>query len=129
VIPFTSGVVLAAIPQSEEDLEFGREDLRAGCATGIYEEVSTEEVREVVRTGRIVSSAFTVWQGEGAERKGRFVINFAQQCRHWQKAGQDGNVAGIRAGTGQERCANELGREVGIPTLQPCCLFPKVGIL
>jgi hypothetical protein len=85
VIPFASGVVLPTIHQSEEDLEFGREDLLAGCATGIYEEVSTEEVREVVRTGRMVSSAFTVWQEEGAERKGRFVINFARQSRHWQK--------------------------------------------
>jgi hypothetical protein len=26
-----------------------------------------------------------VWQGEGSERKGRFVINFARQCRHWPK--------------------------------------------
>jgi hypothetical protein len=84
LIPFTSGVVLPAIPQSEENL-LGREDLRAGCATGIHEKVSTEEVREVVRTGRMVSSAFTVWQGEEAERKGRFVINFARQSRHWQK--------------------------------------------
>jgi hypothetical protein len=36
-------------------------------------------------TGRMLSSAFTVWQGEGAERKGRFVIDFARQSRHWQK--------------------------------------------
>jgi hypothetical protein len=39
----------------------------------------------VVRTGRMVSSAFTVWQGEGSERKGSFVINFERQSRHWQK--------------------------------------------
>jgi hypothetical protein len=81
-IPFTSGVVLPAIPQTEEDLVFGREDLRAGCVSGIYEEVVTEEVREVVRTGRMVSSAFVVWQGEGVERKGRFVINFSRQSQH-----------------------------------------------
>jgi hypothetical protein len=34
-IPFTSGVVLPVIPQSREDLEFGRCDLGAGCASGI----------------------------------------------------------------------------------------------
>jgi hypothetical protein len=26
-----------------------------------------------------------VWQGEGSERKGRFVINFARQSRNWPK--------------------------------------------
>jgi hypothetical protein len=84
-MPFTSGVVLPAIPQSKEVLEFGREDLRAGCASGIYEEVGAEELREAVRMGRMVSSAFAVWQGEGAERKGRFVINFSRQSWHWPK--------------------------------------------
>jgi hypothetical protein len=39
----------------------------------------------VVRTGRMVSSAFTVWQREGPERKGSFVINFERQSGHWQK--------------------------------------------
>jgi hypothetical protein len=84
-IPFTSGVVLPAIPQTEEDLGFGRDDLRAGCASGIYEEVVAEEVREVVRTGRMVSSAFVVWKEEGVERKRRFVINFSRQSQHWPK--------------------------------------------
>jgi hypothetical protein len=84
-IPFTSGVVLPAIPQTEEDLVFGREDLRAGCASGIYEEIGVEEVREAVSMGRMVSSAFVVWQGEGVGRKGRFVLNFSQQSRHWPK--------------------------------------------
>jgi hypothetical protein len=81
-IPFTSGVVLPVIPHSREDLEFRRCDLGAGCASGIYEEVGLEEVREAVCLGRMVSSAFLVWQREGAERKGRFVINFSRQSRH-----------------------------------------------
>jgi hypothetical protein len=63
-------------------MEFGEEDLRAGFAASIYEEIGAEEVREIVRKGRMVSSAFTVRQGEGKERKGRFVINFARQSRH-----------------------------------------------
>jgi hypothetical protein len=84
-IPFTSGVLLPVISQSREDLEFGRCDLGAGCASGIYEEVGLEEVREAVCLGRMVSSAFVVWQGEGAERKGRFAIHFSLQSRHWPK--------------------------------------------
>jgi hypothetical protein len=79
--PFTSGLVLPAIPQNKEDLEFGKEDLRIGCDSGIYEELSAEEVRAVVETGRMVSSAFTTWQGEGVERKGRLVINFSGRAK------------------------------------------------
>jgi hypothetical protein len=79
-IPFTSGVVLPAIPHKEEDSAFGGDDLRAGC--GIYEEFVAEgSVWEVMRTGRMVSSVFVVWQGEGVERKGRFVINFSRQSQ------------------------------------------------
>jgi hypothetical protein len=81
-IPFTSGVVLPVIPQSREYLEFGRCDLDAGCASGIYEEVGLAEVREAVCLGLMVSSAFVVWNAEGAERKGRFLINFSRQSRH-----------------------------------------------
>jgi hypothetical protein len=36
-IPFTCGMVMIPIPQTPEDLSFGREDLRAGCLEGIYE--------------------------------------------------------------------------------------------
>jgi hypothetical protein len=36
-IPFSSGEVMNPIPQTPEDLAFGREDLRAGCQEGIYE--------------------------------------------------------------------------------------------
>jgi hypothetical protein len=83
--PFHSGVVLPVMPQNREDLELGRCDIGAGFASGIYEEVGLEEVREAVCLGRMVSSAFVVWKGEGAERNGRFVINFSRQSRHWPK--------------------------------------------
>jgi hypothetical protein len=36
-IPFCSGEVMNPIPQSSEDLAFGREDLRAGFEVGMYE--------------------------------------------------------------------------------------------
>jgi hypothetical protein len=54
-ISFTSGVILPAIPQRKEDLALGREDLLAGRAGGIYEEVGREEVREAVRVGLLYS--------------------------------------------------------------------------
>jgi hypothetical protein len=69
-IPFTSGVVLPAVPQGEEDMEFGRKDLRAGCAAGIYEEVGAEEVQEILRTGRMVSSALRFGKGKGRSERG-----------------------------------------------------------
>jgi hypothetical protein len=48
------------IPQTPEDLAFGREDLRAGCQEGIYEEVKTGEAERTRSTGAIISSSFVV---------------------------------------------------------------------
>ena len=51
----------------------------------MYEELGFEEAMALARGGRMISSAFTVWQGEGEDRKGRFVINFKRQSKHWPK--------------------------------------------
>lgn len=84
-VPFTEGRVLGEIPQSEKDKLFAREDLRSGCQSGVYEEISPLEAREIARSGKMISSAFVVWQGEGEDRKGRFVVNLKQQSQHWPK--------------------------------------------
>ena len=76
---------MGAIPQSEEDLEFGRKDLEAGCASGVYEEVAAWEAEDLVRRGYLISSAFTVWQGDPGARKGRFVVNLSRQSKFWAK--------------------------------------------
>ena len=76
---------MGAIPQSEDDLEFGRKDLESGCKSGVYEEVSQEEAEDLVRRGYLISSAFTVWQGDRDSRKGRFVVNFSRQSKFWGK--------------------------------------------
>jgi hypothetical protein len=60
--PVTSGETMGLIPQSPEVLAFIREDLRAGCQEGIYEEVSRVEVEEIRSTDAMVSSSFVVWQ-------------------------------------------------------------------
>lgn len=52
---------------------------------GIFEEVGISESQRTLGEGEIVYSSFVVWQGEGAERKGRFVINFSHQSKHWLK--------------------------------------------
>ena len=84
-VPFTDGRVLPPIPQTEEDKMFASEDLRKGVKEGVYQEVSKAYALGQVRRGRLVSSAFVVWQGEGTERKGRFVLNFHRQSKHWPK--------------------------------------------
>lgn len=38
-----------------------------------------------VTEGKMVSSDFTVWQGEEQARKGRFVVNFCRQSKHWPR--------------------------------------------
>lgn len=82
-VPFTEGIVLPIIPQTEEDKEFARMDISEGISGRIYEELSKDYVEERVKKGLMVSSAFVVWQGE--EKKGRFVINFHRQSKHWAK--------------------------------------------
>jgi hypothetical protein len=61
-IPFSSGEVMNPIPQTPKDLAFGREDLRAGCQEGIYEEVTTGEAERIRSTDAMISSSFEVWQ-------------------------------------------------------------------
>jgi hypothetical protein len=59
-IPFSSGEVMKPIPQTPEYLAFGREDLRAGCQEGTYEEVTTGEAERICSTGAMISSSFVV---------------------------------------------------------------------
>jgi hypothetical protein len=84
-ISFNRGEVMNPIPQTPEDLTFGREDHRDGCQKGIYEEVTTAESASIRRTGAMISSSFVVWQDGPEGRKGRFVINLSKQSKHWPK--------------------------------------------
>jgi hypothetical protein len=84
-IPFSSGEVMNPIPQTPEDLAFGREDLRAGCQEGIYEEVTTGEAERIRSKGAMMSSNFVVWQDGPEEMKWRFVGNLSKQSKHWPK--------------------------------------------
>jgi hypothetical protein len=77
--PFRSCEFMNPIPQSPEDLAFGREDLRAGCQEGIYEEVSIGEAERIRSTGAMISSSFVVWQIEQVGRKRRFAVNKSEQ--------------------------------------------------
>ena len=76
---------MGAVPQSESDLAFGLADLEAGCKTGVYEELSNGEAEDLLTRGHLISSAFTIWQGEDGDRKGRFVVNFSRQSKFWPK--------------------------------------------
>lgn len=84
-IPFTLGQELGDVPQTEEDKEFALADLESGLKGGIYERVSPEYEQRKRKEGHMISSAFTVWSGEGEKRKGRFVINLHQQSQHWRR--------------------------------------------
>jgi hypothetical protein len=50
-IPFTSGDSMNPAPQTPEDLAFGREDLRAGCQEGIYEQINPGEAEKFRKMG------------------------------------------------------------------------------
>ena len=49
---FTAGTILPDIPQTEEVLEFRKEDLSSECMSGIYEEISRNRQNLWWRMGR-----------------------------------------------------------------------------
>lgn len=51
----------------------------------MYERVGYEEGMEAAQCRLLVSSAFTLWQVEGDDKRRKFVINFKLQSRHWSK--------------------------------------------
>jgi hypothetical protein len=61
-IHFSSSEVMNPIPQTPEDLTFGREDLHAGCQEGVYEEVTTGEAERIRSKGAMISSRVFVWK-------------------------------------------------------------------
>ena len=66
-VPFEDGTLLSKLPQTAEDREFSMGDLVRGCREGVYEELGVGEAVAIARGGRMISSAFTVWQGEGED--------------------------------------------------------------
>jgi hypothetical protein len=84
-IPFSSGEVMNPSPHTPENLAFEREELRAECQEGIYEEVTTGEAERICSTGAMISSSFVVWKDCSEGRKGRFVVNLSKQFKHWPK--------------------------------------------
>lgn len=74
---------MGPVPQTQEDLGFARADLEEGFRKGIYELVSDEEKARALEDGYLISSAFTLWQGEGDERKNGFGVNFSKQSKFW----------------------------------------------
>jgi hypothetical protein len=61
-VPFTAGTIFPDIPQTEEDLKFGKAELSSGCMSGIYEEISRDQAEAVVADGKMIYYTFTVWQ-------------------------------------------------------------------
>lgn len=70
---------MRAVPQSAKDIAFGSAVLKAGCKVGVYEKMDKDIMRERIRQGYLLSSAFNAWQWEDEDGKGRFVVNLSRQ--------------------------------------------------
>lgn len=73
------------VPQTAEDIAFGVEDLKAGCSAGVDQKLREWESELLVKKSYLVSSEFTLWKCESAERKESFVVNFSMQSNFWEK--------------------------------------------
>jgi hypothetical protein len=111
-IPFSSGKVMNPIPQTPEDLAFGREDLRAGCQEGIYKEVTTGKAERIRSTGAIISSSFVVWQDGPQGRKGPFVVNISKQSKR-----ENGDTFRVRFRVRTREEDGVIRHPSGIPSL------------
>lgn len=72
-VPLKDGMELGDIPQKEEDKAVALNYLDKGAKRSIYEDVTKEYAQECRERGLMVFSAFTIWHGEGADRKPRFL--------------------------------------------------------
>lgn len=52
---------------------------------GVYERLDGATTEDLLWCGHLISSAFTIWQGDAAERRARFVVNFSRQSKFWAK--------------------------------------------
>lgn len=84
-VPFVDSTVLSELLQTEEDRRFALEDLERRCHEEFYKEVRSDEAHALARAGMMISPAFKVWEGHGRERRGRFVVHFKRQRKHWPK--------------------------------------------
>ena len=79
---------LGDIPQAREYLEFAKEGIKNGTATGIYQEVSLEHARRALAARDVISSAFVVWKEKDFERSRWFVVELSVHSNHWAKGSE-----------------------------------------
>lgn len=76
-----------AIPQDTRSIEFGEEDLTKGLLpeNSFYRRMTAADMVRVRSKGRLISSAFTVWQEKGGVEEGRFEICLNRQSKFYLK--------------------------------------------
>lgn len=104
---------MKSVPQSAGVIVFGVTDLQAGCKVGVDQRVNLVEVQVLVKKGYLISSAFTLWQGEEEERKGCFFV--AEQVLG-EGLGEDRKNAKVPIGVEGERDAFVFRYGSGLPS-------------
>ena len=84
-IPFVVGRKLPSIPQTEKDFTFASHKILKGVEGRVFELASAEHAQRCLGEGKLISSAFVAWAGEGEDERGRFVLNFHAQSKHWPR--------------------------------------------
>lgn len=84
-VPFMEGVVFGEVPQGEEDLRFAEPEMEKMLKLRMVERVGEKEVWRLVRSGKMVSSAFVALKGDEGEKKGSFLLNFNSKSNYWPR--------------------------------------------
>ena len=74
------------IPQDSRSTALGEEDLEKGLLpkNRFYRRMTEENMTRVRSEGRLISSAFTVWQEKDGNEEGRFVICLNKQSKFYR---------------------------------------------
>lgn len=78
---------MGPIPQDSRSIAFGEADLAKGLQVenGFYRKMTESDLTRVRSQGKLISSAFTVWQEKDGIEEGRFVICLNRQSKFFRK--------------------------------------------
>lgn len=79
-VPFSKCEIIPAIHQTEKDRAHGLADIESSLNSGVYEEVSVDYAIQKMNDGLIISSSFTVWNGD-EDAKESFALNFHKESQ------------------------------------------------
>lgn len=78
---------MPSIPQDARSVEFGEEELRKGLLPeyAFFRLMTEQDIERVREAGKLISSAFTIWQEKDGVEQPRFVVCLNRQSKFFER--------------------------------------------